>query len=201
MYNIIYEELRIKLTRRFEEQLKAQLNYHNVGHTLDVVKRAETLAKLEGIEDPETLFLLKTAALFHDSGFLEVYAGHELKSCEIMRTYLQPYALAEEKLNQIEAIILATRMPQNPQTLLEEIICDADLDYLGRDDFEKISQRLKDEMLSFGILKNYAEWEGLQLNFFDKHHYFTKSARELRDAKKAETLAALRLQYQQHNKA
>ena len=34
----------------------------------------------------------------------------------------------------------ATKIPQTPLTKLEEIICDADLDYLGREDFFEISR-------------------------------------------------------------
>ena len=73
-------------------------------------------------------------------------------------------------------MIMATKIPQSPATLPEMIICDADLDYLGRDDFESISNTLKTEFLIYGIIKDHDEWDRLQVSFFNSHQYFTKTS-------------------------
>jgi predicted metal-dependent HD superfamily phosphohydrolase len=168
------------------------LSYHNSQHTLDVLTQAENIAKLEGITDPEMLFFLKVAALTHDSGFTEVYFNHEEKSCEIMRRELQSYQFPEEKLQFIAELIMATRMPQQPQNHLQQILCDADLDYLGRDDFFEISNRLREELIEFGILKDDKDWDKKQVEFLEAHHYFTKSSQDLRESKKQSIINLLK---------
>jgi hypothetical protein len=77
-------------------------------------------------------------------------------------------------------MIRATKVPQNPQTLLEEIICDSDLDYLGRDDFFSIGEGLYKEFRIQKIVSNEEEWNQLQVSFLESHHYFTKTSNERR---------------------
>jgi hypothetical protein len=71
---------------------------------------------------------------------------------------------------------MATKIPQRPKSHLEEIICDADLNYLGRTDFFSIEEMLYEEMLAFGYIKNIEEWNQVQVDFMQKHHYFTSTA-------------------------
>ena len=87
---------------------------------------------------------------------------------------------------------MATKIPQTPQTKLEEIIADADLDYLGRDDFFEISEYLYKELLNSGIVNNEEQWNILQVDFFEKHHYFTQLSKELRDEKKKKHLVIIK---------
>jgi hypothetical protein len=89
---------------------------------------------------------------------------------------------------------MATRIPQSPKTHLEEIICDADLDYLGRDDFEVISNYLRNEFFHLGIVNTEEEWMQVQIKFFESHQYFTKTTREKRSRKKMKHLEQLKLQ-------
>jgi hypothetical protein len=81
-------------------------------------------------------------------------------------------------------MIMATKIPQSPTNPLEEIICDADVDYLGRDDFERISNSLKDEFLVYGVIKSEADWNPLQIRFFEMHAYFTETCKTNRAANK-----------------
>jgi len=156
--------------------LDPRLTYHSPEHTEDVVQQVTRLAAAENITDPRLLHLMKIAALFHDTGFLRSYKGHEEDSCAIMRDTCGAI-LNEPELKLIEGMIMATQIPQSPATLPEMIICDADLDYLGRDDFELISNTLKNEFIAYGVIKNDEEWDRLQVSFFNSHHYFTKTSK------------------------
>ena len=89
-------------------------------------------------------------------------------------------------------MIMATKIPQSPKNKLEKIICDADLDYLGRDDFEPISNSLYKEFLDFGFVKDHNDWMQKQVGFLESHHYFTKSSQELRQPKKTDQLIKLK---------
>jgi predicted metal-dependent HD superfamily phosphohydrolase len=163
------------------EGLSPHLTYHSVGHTLDVVRESERIAREEGISSERELFLLKIAAFYHDTGFLQTYAGHEEKSCELFMRDAADYGLTDPEKNMVKALIMATRVPQQPSTQLERIICDADLDYLGRSDFQEIGARLKLEFLHYKVVKDEQDWERLQLQFLKNHQYHTASSQRLRE--------------------
>jgi hypothetical protein len=87
---------------------------------------------------------------------------------------------------------MATRIPQAPRNKLARVLCDADLDYLGRGDFERIGNTLFAEMKTYGVLKNEREWNELQVRFLERHSYFTGTNKEQREPVKQEHLAAVR---------
>lgn len=162
------------------EKLPPELTYHNLGHTVDVLRSCERIAEDEGIGKRE-LYLLQVASLYHDTGFLYIYTGHEEKSCQLFLedTRMFPFSDAEKEL--ITGIIMATKVPQKPHSLLQKIICDADLDYLGREDFNIISGELKKEFMHYGFIKNEKEWHDMQVRFLGSHHYHTHSSQRLRE--------------------
>jgi predicted metal-dependent HD superfamily phosphohydrolase len=160
-----------------ERNLEPKLTYHNLAHTKDVMKQVERIAIGEQVPQQNDILLLKVAALFHDSGFLETYKHHEEKSVEFMMRNLAEGDLTELEIDRVTGMIMATKIPQSPKNKLEQIICDADLDYLGRDDFERISNGLKEEFLEYGVIKSEADWDPLQIKFFEMHTYFTETCR------------------------
>ena len=193
-----FEKLKGDVFLQLEEHLAKNLTYHNIYHTKDVLEQSERIANEEGVTDEYDLILLKIAALYHDNGFFKSYRGHEEQSCLIMRAALGN-KFSEYALEAIEGMIMATKIPQSPKTLLEQIICDADLDYLGREDFLPISDSLKKEFLAYNIVRNDKEWQQQQISFFETHEYFTKTSNNNRNALKQERLkelkAAFSLQY------
>lgn len=160
--------------------LSPSLTYHNYDHTLNVMEQCMAIAKAEGITDEDTLTELHIASLYHDAGFLYVYEGHEEKSCEMVREQLPGFGISNTSIENICEIIMGTKMPQSPKNHLQQIICDADLDYLGRDDFFIISDSLCKEVLTYKIVSNKIEWEKRQELFLQSHNYFTKSSQKLR---------------------
>ena len=161
--------------------LSPHLTYHTKEHTIDVLKQSLRIASSEGIVDPYELLSLKFAALFHDIGFLKTYANHEAKGCELFLEYAAMEAFTDTEKTDIQSLIMATKLPQSPKNHLEQIICDADLDYLGRDDFFTIGDNLRKEFLHYNIVADNEAWEKLQLNFLKNHQYFTESSRLLRE--------------------
>lgn len=169
---------------RLETELSKKLLYHGIAHTRDdVVLAAERLAVLEGVSEEDCL-LLKTAAWFHDIGFIERYTDNERISVSIAGEVLPSFGYSPNQIKQVNGIIMATRLPQSPKNLLEEIMCDADLDLLGRDDFWDKNVALRTELELFGTKLTDREWCLRQLEFLRTHHYFTHSAQCLRGAGK-----------------
>ena len=185
-------KLKSGMLKLLRTDLDPRLTYHSPAHTEDVLQQVERLAAAENITDKRLLYLMRIAALFHDTGFLRSYKGHEEVSCAIMRERVGRGILDESELQLIERMIMATKIPQSPVTLPEMIICDADLDYLGRDDFENISNTLKTEFMIYGIIKDEEEWDRLQISFFNSHQYFTKTSIRERCPVKSQHLARLK---------
>ena len=122
--------------------------------------------------------LIKLAALFHDTGFLKKYRNNEPDGAALAKEILPNHGFSDQQVAVVMELILATRIPQMPTNKLEEIICDADLDYLGREKevFEEISGYLKKELIEYGFLKSESDWDPIQVDFISKHKYFTKTA-------------------------
>jgi uncharacterized protein len=174
-----------------KEELPADLTYHNYAHTLDVLHATERIAKAENASSEE-LLLLQTAAIFHDAGYIYSRINHEEKSCNIARELLKTKGVDDDAIEKICDLIMATKVPHNPKDKLAEILCDADLDYLGRDDFFPISQNVFREFQKFGIVKDETEWNQMQVKFLETHRYFTKTSIANRNAKKIEHLEKVR---------
>jgi adenylate cyclase len=168
---------------KLEKELPAYLFYHNVKHTVDVVTETELIGWAEGCSDEEIL-ILKTAALFHDVGFTSVYDNHEYIGTVIAREMLPRYGYTGEQIDKICHIILSTKLPPSPDGLLEEIICDSDLDYLGRSDFIPVSNTLYNELKSQNKIGSLNDWNKIQVKFISGHQYFTATARSLREVNK-----------------
>jgi predicted metal-dependent HD superfamily phosphohydrolase len=183
----LFTRIKQPILSRLEKELDPQLGYHNLAHTLDVLEQSEIIAKEEGVDDKHQLLLLKTAAVYHDSGFLFQYKGHEEKGCEIATEALKNI-FSKEDIKKICEMILATKIPQTPHNLLEQIICDADLDYLGRNDFEPISKNLYKEFITFKIIPENLIWDHIQIKFFEMHRYFTAASISKRNKMKLKHL-------------
>jgi adenylate cyclase len=168
---------------RLERELPENLFYHNVKHTVDVVTEVELIGWGEGCSDEEIL-LLKTAGLFHDAGHTIGYDNHEFFGTRIAREMLPKYNYSPEQIERICSIIMATKLPPRPSDLLESIICDSDLDYLGRSDFIPVSNTLYEELKAQNKMKSLNDWNKLQVKFISGHQYFTKTARSLREVNK-----------------
>jgi class 3 adenylate cyclase len=186
-----FSDLQELVLDKLEKELPDYLYYHNVKHTVDVVTESELIGWAEGLDDYQML-MLKTAALFHDAGHTVSYADHEDRSAEIARNMLPKYRYDAGEIDEICRIIMATKLPPRPSDLLEAIICDSDLDYLGRTDFIPVSNALYEELKAQNKMTSLNDWNKLQLKFIGSHQYFTKTGRRLREVKKQEQIDRIR---------
>lgn len=185
-------KLRHSILEQLEQQLSPSLSYHGIAHTRDdVLPAAERLAHRSGVTGEE-LQLLQTAALLHDIGYLYRFENNEPLAADRARKILPDYDYSPEQIETVVRIIMATAMPQRPETLLEQIMCDADLDSLGRDDFWELSEKLYAELKHFDQSITEERWRGQQLDFLEGHRYFTAAAHQMRDVGKAANLKKLK---------
>ena len=168
---------------KLEKELPKYLYYHNVKHTVDVVTEVELIGWGEGCSDDEIL-LLKTAGLFHDAGHTVAYDNHEYYGTLMAKEILPKYNYSTEQIERICEIIMATKLPPAPKNLLENIICDSDLDYLGRSDFIPVSNTLYEELKAQNKMGSLNDWNKIQVKFISGHQYFTETARSLREVNK-----------------
>ena len=186
-----FEQARQYVLDRLARELSPLITYHSLAHTLEeVTPAAEQFAALEGVNG-EDLLLLRTAAVYHDAGFVEQHHAHEEGSARIAAAVLPGFGYTPDQVAVIVNIILATRLPQAPQTLLEQIMADADLSVLGQANFLLRNAALRQELAAFGQVKTDAQWYGTQLKFIRDHRYFTATASRLLDRQKQINVAAM----------
>jgi len=171
------------ILEKLEKGLPKNLYYHNLKHTIDVYTQVELIGRSENVTQEEQL-LLQTAALFHDAGHLIDYDTHEEMGVKLAREILPDYQYSERQIEIISELILVTKLPPKPKNLMEAIMCDADLDYLGRVDFIPVSNMLYKELHEHGRIGTIQEWNEMQIKFIEKHQYFTNTARRLRNVNK-----------------
>lgn len=191
LQHIKLKAIQEEILDQLEKNLPNNLYYHNLKHTLNVLFIVENLARKEKVSEEE-LLLLKCAALFHDAGFMVSYDNNEEIGAKMAAQTLRKYKFYEEQIDTVERLILSTKMPPKPKDLLEKIICDADLDYLGRPDFIPISQNLFRELFERGKINTIEQWNKMQYKFMLNHEFFTETARKKREPIKKMVLEELK---------
>lgn len=188
---IQFTDLQEIILDKLEKELPKYLYYHNVKHTVDVVTEVELIGWAEGVSD-EDILILKTAGLFHDAGHIISYDDHEYQGTQLVKKYLPGYGYTDEEIDRICEVIMATKMPPQPKELLQEIICDSDLDYLGRSDMIPVSNTLYKELKEQNKIGTLNDWNKLQVKFISGHQYFTNTARSLREVNKQKQIERIR---------
>jgi uncharacterized protein len=179
------------IINKLKNELAPYYYYHNVLHTEDVHEAVVRLAESEQISGHD-LILVETAAYFHDSGILIKYIGHEEESVKIVKEVLPAFGYSDPEIGIINGMILSTYINGHVDTLAKKVLCDADLDYLGRPDYFLIAQRLRLEWSSLGEPISLKNWYISQVKYFEQHTYFTQSAIRLRNKGKEENLSQIK---------
>ena len=135
----------------FEASLPKACRYHTLEHTTEVTDAALEIGRALGLPESE-LEILQLAALFHDTGYVEVCDGHESVSVRIATAFLEK-EISAAALAHVARCIMATHYPQRPHSLMEEVICDADLIYLGRSTAEPLPVRCSASDSTATVLK------------------------------------------------
>ncbi len=187
-----YINLKESIFQLLGETLPEHLSYHGLHHTRDVLAALEIYLVEENITNERDQTLLRTGAVLHDCGFTIAYQNHEENGVKIARATLGDFGYTHDEIEIVANMILATKVPQQPKTHLEQILCDCDLDYLGRQDFSSISQSLYAEWKSYQMVSHPEEFEIKQIRFMESHSYFTEFARNKRAPQKLATLEMLK---------
>jgi len=186
-----YLKLRKKALEILNSKLSKDLYYHCVHHTLDVLKVINQYIKREKINVQEAK-LLRIGVLMHDIGYTVSINDHELRSIEIAEKLMSQFGFSKDHIEIVKDLILSTQVPQKPKNKLEKMICDADLDYLGRPDFYKIGDLLYKEKKAYSNIENKNDWNKVQIRFLEAHKYHTDFARKNRQPHKEKRINELK---------
>ena len=186
-----FGEIHNIIINRLKEGLPSYLTYHDVAHTEDVIKKSILLAELANLTQDE-IDLIKTAALYHDSGFLMAREEHEEKSCLIVENDRLEMDFSKSDLQKICEMIQATKIPQNATSLYQKILADADLFYLGTGEYALYANKLFEEIKYFTPQITTEEWFRIQIDFMEQHSYFTPYGKSVLDPVKQKNLKSLK---------
>ncbi|NTV46565.1 MAG: HD domain-containing protein [Chlorobiales bacterium] len=167
----------------FKQTLPENCVYHNFNHSYEIAEACRKIGAGMNLAN-EDIEIAVLAAWFHDAGHVKTYEGHEEKSVEIAREFLQKNKYPEDKIAVIADCIMATRMPQSPKNVLEEVVCDADMMHIGGKKYFEKSELLRIEWENMlGKIYSDTDWIKLNIDFFKRHHFHTKFAQlEFNDA-------------------
>lgn len=166
--------------------------YHNFNHTLYVYEKTIEIATHEQCTAAD-MRLLKAAALWHDTGYINIYYGHEEESCVQAKKHLPQFDFNQSEIDTICGMIMATKIPQTPHTLLEQIIADADLEYLGTEQAPVQAQQLFEELRMLNPYLHEELWNRTQIFFLEHHAFFTPFCKAHREPLKHDYLNGLKL--------
>ncbi|WP_114940583.1 Pycsar system effector family protein [Mucilaginibacter endophyticus] len=187
----LLEQVKQYVISYFDVHHDSDLIYHNLRHTKDVVAAATQIANHYQLSD-EDFFVVISSAWFHDTGYFTDKKDHEAKSVGIATHFLKQHKIEQPVIDKVEGCIIATKMPQSPANLLQQIICDADLFHLGTDDFRDKNKLLRKEMEAIkkhDIDKD--EWRNYNIEFLQGHEYYTDYCRLLLNDQKQKNLQKL----------
>ena len=187
----ILQEVREFVEAKLKAEIPSTFHYHNLSHTREVVEAVEKIATAEKISD-EDLEILLLAAWFHDTGYTQTYDDHEAESAAIADRFLSEKDFPEPRKKEVIQLILATKYPPSPESLLEEIICDADTYSLGVPDYIDKNQKIRQEWLEVhGSEYEDKEWLEMSIAFLQTHRYFTDFAKKNLEAGKFKNIETL----------
>ncbi len=170
----LVEAARAAVVPLLETQLAPTLTYHTLRHTTTVAKEARALAAAAGLGPTDTEALL-VAAWWHDTGYLDVYDGHEYRSMERAAAWLAEQGVPAERIELVQTLIRATHRDEAAETELQQLLVDADMSNLAREDFQASAELLRTEWeVALGKTYSSAEWAELQLTFMQAHHYHSE---------------------------
>jgi predicted metal-dependent HD superfamily phosphohydrolase len=185
-----YYKLRRKAFEILRTQLPKELYYHGINHTLNVLKTCNNYIKREKVEKRNAK-LLRIGVILHDIGFTVSKIEHEKTGKDLAIELMGTFGFSQKDIRIVQGLILATRIPQSPKNELEKIICDCDLDYLGRSDFYPISDHLYKELKTGGMVQTKSDWNKIQIKFLQNHRYHTDFAIKNRQPEKEKRIAEL----------
>ena len=165
-------KLKKYIFKKVRAEIPKNLTYHGIHHTIEVIETCNRYIKRMHISAHDA-YLLRTAALMHDIGIMWNYFNHEDQGIKYVKELLPKWSYTVQDIEVICNLIHATRLPQSPATILEQILCDADVDYLGTDQFYRIGQTLYKEFLEYKVVTDDESWDRLQVKFLSNHHYIT----------------------------
>ena len=178
------------ILNRLEKELSNGLHYHGVHHTKDVYHVMESLLEKENM-DEEDAIILKTSALYHDTGFLFEYHHNEDLAIGLCREVLPGFGYSEIQIEKIAGIIHSTKMHIQPESSMEKLMSDADFDYLGRTDVFDIAASLHEELKAHGYQFSPIEWINIQIDFLKKHRFYSATSLSSREEGKQHYLNTL----------
>ena len=196
---MIFKILVMKKFRKLKKEVLGVLNsklpenlyYHGIHHTIDALNVCDLYIEEEKIIE-EDAYLLQVGVLMHDIGFAVSVENHEIRGVEMAVILMKKYNFEHVFIERVKELIMATQIPQNPINHLEEIICDVDLDYLGRSDFYTISEQLFRELVAYNYIGDKKAWNMVQIKFLETHKYHTDFAKKNRQPQKEKRIMELK---------
>lgn len=187
----LLEEARHYVTEIFTQEVSPAYIYHDLDHTLQVEAAAKAIAEGSGLS-PDEVSIVQVAALFHDLGYKKHHLGHEATGAQLVEEFLEGTVVSRAHIENIQGAIMSTNVYVKPKDIYQEILCDADLSYLGMDGYFERAEVLRKEWEdTLELVYSDSDWFTLNVQFFSGHEYYTSYARTTYNPTKGKHLKIL----------
>lgn len=192
-YQDLLKKTKSHINAFYMDHADANLFYHNQSHAMDILEKTKKIAAHYYLDERTTFITCAAACFSNSSHLIKNGKPQKAESAKLARAFFNSTVLNEEDKVAIEKCILATEMPQNPKSLAEKILCDADLYYLGTTGFMEENALLKKETEAVGNTKiDDNTWMSATIKLLENHRYHTGYGQLLLDNGKAANLERLR---------
>lgn len=177
--NNLIEAVRTHVTAFLSANLSEKLLFHNINHTYEVVEAVQEVGSQSGLSEKE-MSIVEVAAWFHDCGYASTYIGHENESRKLAKVFLENFGCKKDFIDCVLNCIDSTKYPPRPLTMVEKVICDADLYHLSKSNYTAYENALRKEFEIFLELRyTDGEWIQKNRNFLSDHQYYTDFGKEV----------------------
>lgn len=181
-------------------ELPDTFRFHTVDHMQEVLKFVEIIGNYHQLSDDD-MNIVKISAIFHDTGYIKKYKGHEEEGIKIARNFLEDKLIEESQIKKVEKTIMSTKVPQKPDDLLSKILCDADLINLTYDNYFESAELMRQEWNQTGVAKmNELEFHDNSVKFFNSHQFHTDYGRKFLQPKKEKVLRRIKKRQEEFKK-
>lgn len=192
-YREILRKIQLDIEAFFHAKEDKTLTFHNFTHTHDVVMHAKKMASHYGLNERDS-FIIISASWFHDTGyFTGEPAGHEQRSADLAGAFLFDLGMEESVISEVKSCIMATVMPQKPENLLQQIMCDADLYHFGTEQFSVRDMLMQEEVeRKTGCKIDSSNWRKATICLLESHFFKTDYGQKLLEFGKRKNLERLK---------
>ncbi len=183
-------DLEAKVFDAYYQYFDEKFRFHNMNYIHRFLEQIRLLCRAEELDEEDTLICLTTGLVLY-SGLSQNYENFENRSVVIARELLPSFHYNDKQIDLISHTLIGTKYPPEPRNILEKIVIDARMEYLGRPDLPSIIKEMYAEAKENGSKLDFSSWKEKQISVLQSFNFYTLASRRLREVQAPEQIMAI----------